>query len=170
MSSERWRVSNSANYEKMQEPSLTPCLLSGTTYNLAPRTPICVTTEDNRNYFSDATLPECAQTNTGAFITHLILFASEDRKNLTLVSWNCSSGFVDASNRIEKLVKPGRTYLDLTTTSASNLTFDDDRVYVLYDEGKGPAVEEWKVPASGGKDKTGQNGDWTLGDNIPISE
>ncbi len=140
-----------------------------TAFQLAPRTPICVTTEDNRNYFTSATLPECAQTNTGAFITHLILFATPDRQNLTLVSWNCTSGFSNQTTRIEKLLKPNRTYLDLSTTSASNLTFVDDRVYVLYDEGNGPQAEEWQIPTSGGSDKTGQNGPWTLLGNVPIS-
>lgn len=144
-------------------------LKSGLAYNIAPHTPLCVTTEDNRNYFTDVTLPQCAQTTTGAFITHLILFATIDRQNLTLVSWNCSSGFADQSNRIAKLLKPNRTYLGLTTTSASNLTFVDDRVYVLYDEGRGPAVEEWQIPSSGESNKTGQNGEWKLLGNVPIT-
>ncbi|KAH8896042.1 hypothetical protein GQ53DRAFT_792454 [Thozetella sp. PMI_491] len=143
---------------------------TSTAFNVTPHTPICVTTEDNRNYFTAATLPECAQTNTGAFITHLILFASPDRQNLTLVSWNCSSGFADQSKRIAKLLKPDRTYLGLTSTSASNLTFVDDRVYVLYDEGHGPAVEEWQVPTSGGADTTGQNGEWKLLGGVPITQ
>ncbi|KAI1384903.1 uncharacterized protein F4822DRAFT_416654 [Hypoxylon trugodes] len=141
---------------------------TNTAYDLAPHTPICVTTEDNRNYFTPDTLPECAQTNTGAFITHLILFASIDRKNLTLVSWNCTSGFVDAQSRIEKLLRPNRTYLGLSTTSAANLTFVDDRVYVLYDEGNGAEIEEWQIPTSGGSDTTGQNGPWTSLGSVPV--
>ncbi|CAH0055871.1 unnamed protein product [Clonostachys solani] len=143
--------------------------VTNTVYELAPRTPICVTTEDNRNYFTVQTLPECAQTNTGAFITHLILFASTDRKNLTLVSWNCSSGFSDETRRIQKLMKPNREYLGLTTTSASNLTFEDDRVYVLYDGGNGPEAEEWQIPTSGGKNTTGQNGEWKLLSEVPLT-
>lgn len=140
-----------------------------TAFDLAPHTPICVTTEDNRNYYTDATLPECAQTNTGAFITHLILFASFDRKNLTLVSWNCSNGFMVQQDRIEKLLRPNRTYLGLTTTSASNLTFTDDRVYVLFDEGNGPEVEEWQIPPSGGSSIKGQNGAWTRLGSVSIT-
>jgi hypothetical protein len=142
-----------------------------TAFDITPHTPLCVTIEDNRNYYTDETLPECAQTNAGAFITHLILFASPDRSNLTLVSWNCSSGFVMAQNRIQGLLRPNRTYLGLATTSASNLTFDDNRVYVVFDEGNGPEVEEWQVPASGGSNgrRGGQNGPWTRLGSVPIT-
>ncbi|KAK3358233.1 hypothetical protein B0T25DRAFT_541205 [Lasiosphaeria hispida] len=141
---------------------------ANTAFELPPHTPLCVSTEDNRNWFTEETLPECARTNTGAFITHLILFASPDRQSLTLVSWNCSSGFLVQQDRISKLLKPDRTYLGLTTTSASNLTFVDQRVYVLFDGGTGPQVEEWQIPTSGGAVKTGQNGPWKLLGNVPI--
>ncbi|KAI0140003.1 hypothetical protein F4776DRAFT_677254 [Hypoxylon sp. NC0597] len=140
-----------------------------TAFDLAPHTPICVTIEDNRNYYTDATLPQCAQSNIGAFITHLILFASADRKNLTLVSWNCSSGFEIQQSRIENLLLPDRTYLGLATTSASNLTFVGNRVYVLYDEGNGPEVEEWQIPSSGDSSVSGQNGPWTRLGRVPIN-
>ncbi|KAI0886488.1 uncharacterized protein GGS22DRAFT_198913 [Annulohypoxylon maeteangense] len=141
-----------------------------TTFNLAPHTPICVTMEDNRNYYTeDGTLPQCAK-NNGAFLTHLILFASPDRKNLTLVSWNCSSGFSIQQSRIEKLLLPDRTYLGLATTSASNLTFADNRVYVLYDEGNGPEVDEWQIPTSGDSNITGQNGPWTRLGSVRIMQ
>jgi hypothetical protein len=142
-----------------------------TAFDIAPHTPLCVTMEDNRNYYTDETLPECAQTNLGAFLTHLILFASPDRSNLTLVSWNCSSGFVMSQNRIQGLLRPDRTYLGLATTSASNLTFEDNRVYVAFDQGNGPEVEEWQVPPSGGTSgrRTGQNGPWTRLGSVPIT-
>ncbi|KAK0712121.1 hypothetical protein B0H67DRAFT_587080 [Lasiosphaeris hirsuta] len=142
--------------------------VANTAFQLPPHTPLCVMTEDNRNWFSEATLPECARTNTGAFITHLILFASPDRRNLTLVSWNCSSGFLVQQDRINPLLKPNRTYLGLSSTSASNLTFVDQRVFVLFDEGAGPRAEEWQVPTSGAEVKTGQNGPWKLLGDVPI--
>lgn len=136
-------------------------------YKLAPHNPLCVATEDNRNLFTDSTLPSCFGTDP---LTHLILFADEDRQDLKLVSWNCSSGFVDATSRIKGLLKPKRTYLSLATTSASNLTFVDHRAYVLYDEGKGPKLEEWKIPDSGGKGQTsGQGGNWNLMGEVPIA-
>ncbi len=129
-----------------------------------------MTTEDNRNYFTETTLPECARTNRGAFITHLILFASADRKDLNLVSWNCSSGFLVQRNRINDILKPGRTYLGLSSTSASNLTHIDQRVYVLFDDGSdsAPKMEEWQVPPSGGRSTAGQNGSWKLLGEVPL--
>ncbi|KAK5659432.1 hypothetical protein OQA88_633 [Cercophora sp. LCS_1] len=131
-----------------------------TTYKLPAGTPLCVTTEDNRNWFTPSTLPECARGTEGTFLTHLVLFATEDRQSLRLLSWNCSSGFIEQQGRIEPLLKPGRTYLSLDTTAATNLTFTDQRVYVLYDAGNGPAIEEWQVPPSGGASTAGQNGGW----------
>jgi hypothetical protein len=136
-----------------------------TSFEMSPRTPFCVTIEDNRSFFTQSTLPECAQ--SGTFITHLLLLASADRQSLSLVSWNCSSGFVPQQSRIEKLLKPNRTYLGLSTTSASNLTFSDQRVYVLFDEGAGPQVEEWEVPASGGVKVEEQNGSWRFRGVVP---
>ncbi|KAK3994464.1 hypothetical protein QBC44DRAFT_322721 [Cladorrhinum sp. PSN332] len=144
-----------------------------TAFNLSPGTPLCVTTEDNRNYFTEATLPECARTRTGAFITHLILFASADSQDLNLVSWNCSSGFLVQKSRISDLLKPGRTYLGLSATAQTNLTYVDQRVYILYTEGSGqPKIEEWQVPASGGASgrvTPGQNGPFTLLGEVPIA-
>ncbi|KAK4231924.1 hypothetical protein QBC38DRAFT_353556 [Podospora fimiseda] len=143
-----------------------------TTFDLSPSTPICVSTEDNRNYFSDTTLAECARTNRGAFITHLIFFASADRQDLNLVSWNCSSGFLDQKNRIRDLLKPGRTYLGLSATPQTNLSYVDQRVYVIYAEGSGqPKMEEWQVPESGGvsgRIAPGQNGPMKLLGEVPI--
>lgn len=139
----------------------------GTAIDISPGTPFCVTIEDNRNWYTDVTRPECTRTSTGTFITHLLLFASADRQSLSMVSWNCSSGFVAQDNRIEKLLKPNRTYLGLSTTSASNLTFFDQRVYVLFDEGAGPQVEEWQVPASGGINVAEQNGPLKLRGSVP---
>lgn len=131
-----------------------------------------MTTEDNRNYFTDTTLPECARTNRGAFITHLILFASADGRDLNLVSWNCSSGFLVQKNRISDLLKPGRIYLGLSATAQTNLTYVDQRVYVLYAEGSGqPKIEEWQVPASGGASgrvAPGQNGPLKLLGETPM--
>jgi hypothetical protein len=144
-------------------PHHSPSLLTphaDTSIDMSPRTPFCVTIEDVRNLFTQSSLPECAR--SGIFVTHFLLFASPDRQSLSLVSWNCSSGFVPQQNRIEGLLKPNRTYLSLASTSASSLKFTDQRVYVLFDEGTGPQVEEWEVPASGGVDVAGQNGPWRL--------
>lgn len=137
--------------------------------DFAPNTPICVTTEDHRGSFTNETLPECAKSGGGAFLTHLILLATPDRNNLTLTSWNCSSGFTSQQGRIEGLLKPGRTYLDLASASASNVTSGDDRVYVLFDEGGGPDIEEWGVPAGQG-DGGGGSQDWKMIGRVPTTE
>jgi len=169
-----------------------------TTFPLEPHTPLCVTLEDNRNLFSSTTLPECVRTisaaftpyGVGAFATHLILFASPDRRSLNLVSWNCSSGFVEQQDRIADLLKPNRTYHGLASTPASNLKFTDQTVYVLYSEDgevsdkegdsegerAGPAVkmEEWLVPASGEgvpvREQIQQKGKWKLSGPVPLEE
>ncbi|KAK0643830.1 hypothetical protein B0T16DRAFT_459931 [Cercophora newfieldiana] len=140
-----------------------------TALEISPRSPFCVTIEDNRNWFSESTLPECARTGASTFVTHLLLFASTDRQSLSLVSWNCSSGFVPQQDRIQSLLKPNRTYLGLATTSDSSLTFSGQRVYVLFDEGAGPQVEEWEVPASGGLNTAEQSGPWKLRGEVPTT-
>lgn len=152
------------------EAHRTDVFLTATNYDLSPHTPICVSTQDNRAYYSAATLPECAQTNTGAFITHLILFATADRSSLSLVSWNCSEGFSDQQYKIEGLLQDGRTYLDVATTSASNLTFTDQRVYVLYEDSSGLAVDEWRIPDSGSPlNATELESNWTFVGTVPFS-
>ncbi|KAK4221935.1 hypothetical protein QBC38DRAFT_491053 [Podospora fimiseda] len=146
-----------------------------TTLPLSPGTPICITTEDNRNYYSSSTLPECATPSRGTSLTHLILFATPDKKDLNMVSWNCSSGFVDQKSRISGLLKPGRTYLGLSATpqSQTNLSFVDQRVYVMFDEGKGEVkMEEWQVPSSGGTSgnlAVGQGGEFKLLGEVPLA-
>ncbi|KAM7188527.1 hypothetical protein V8F33_010570 [Rhypophila sp. PSN 637] len=138
-----------------------------TNYKLPLNSPLCVSTEDNRNYYTESTLPACVRTNDP--LTHLILFATEDHKDLKLLSWNCTSGFIDATSRIQNLLRPNRRYLGVATTSGSNLTFVDQRVYVLYDEGKAePTLEEWKIPDSGKGGLPDQNGPWTLNAKLPI--
>ncbi|KAK3311836.1 hypothetical protein B0H66DRAFT_571348 [Apodospora peruviana] len=141
-------------------------------FPLAPNSPLCVSIENNTNYYTAATLPQCATTWS---ITHLVLFAAEDRRGLTLVSWNCSSGFVDATARIAGLMKQGRTYLGVASTSPSNMTnFVDQRVYVLFEEpgttnDTTPKMEEWVVPDSGKVgDTKGQNGNWRVNGEVPI--
>ncbi|SPO06374.1 uncharacterized protein DNG_09063 [Cephalotrichum gorgonifer] len=140
-----------------------------TAFDFEPRTPICVTTADYRASYTRQTLPECARTDTGAFNTHFILFATADRKSLTLVSWNCSSGFIRQQNRIEKLLRPDRTYLDLSATMAGNLTSADDRVYVLFDGGNGPEIEEWQVHAGESGSSGDPNEPWELLGSVPTT-
>lgn len=131
---------------------------------------MCISIQDNTNYYTDATLPACTQADTSPFLTHLILFASQDRKNLTLLSWNCSSGFTSVQDRVAPLLQQGRTYLGLSAAANSNMSVTGQRVYVAYDDGSGvPAVEEWQVPDSGGMvDIAAQEAEWTLLGNVPL--
>ncbi|KAK0643803.1 hypothetical protein B0T16DRAFT_447655 [Cercophora newfieldiana] len=62
-----------------------------TPFALPPGTPLAVVTEDNRNFYAGNTRPGCTRPEiSNAFLTHLILFATPDRRSLTLASWNCS--------------------------------------------------------------------------------
>jgi hypothetical protein len=115
-----------------------------------------VTVEDNRKLFPQNAIPECAR-NRDNFMTHNLLFATADRRNLTLYSWNCSSGFVNQDSRIANLLKPNRTYLGLASTDVGRLPLDNQRVYVMFDQGAGPQVEEWEFPS------------WKLLGEVPIN-
>ncbi|TLS21589.1 uncharacterized protein PpBr36_10132, partial [Pyricularia pennisetigena] len=127
--------------------------LSSTAFKLQAQTPLAVIPRDNTGFYNRDTLPECART---APYTHLILFASSDRSSLLLVSWNCSGGFVDQTSKIGPLVvvpgRPSRTYLALAAPQPdglANSTPSSGRVFVLFDAGDGPQVEEWQAPRGG---------------------
>ena len=152
-----------------------------TPYDLPPNTPLCITTEDNTDqHLSSVNPPECV--TSGAGLTHLILFASPDRRSLNLVSWNCTSGFVDQQDQIADLLQPNRTYLGLASTtsgisSITNGTFENQGVFVMFikdgeDEGEEDPqlqVEQWLVPSSGAKlDIQRQNRKWESGGLVPI--
>lgn len=126
--------------------------------------------QDNTKYYTNDTLPECTQTDANPFLTHLILFASQDRKSLTLLSWNCSSGFTSVQTRVASLLpeKSERQYLGLSAAANSNMSLVGQRVYVAFDDGSGPVVEEWQVPDSGNGtlDVDAQEANWTLLGNV----
>ncbi|KAI0193475.1 hypothetical protein F4808DRAFT_475344 [Astrocystis sublimbata] len=123
---------------------------------------LAVSTQDNRNYFAPGTLPDCASGDNPQELTHLILFPSVDRSSLNLVSWNCSSGFLDQTTSIEPVLQQNRTYLGLANT-LSSLDPEDQRVYVLFDAGGGPEIEEWQVPPGA------QNADWKVLGTVPVA-
>ncbi|KAI0537000.1 hypothetical protein GGR58DRAFT_502728 [Xylaria digitata] len=132
-----------------------------TSFDISPRAPISVSTQDNRNYFTAKTLPECAKED-GQPLTHLIMFPTLDRRGLNLVSWNCSSGFLNQTTTIEPLLQENRTYLGIANTITS-LNPEDQRVYVLFDAGDGPEIEEWQVPPGA------QNADWRVLGIVPVA-
>ncbi|KAI0113933.1 hypothetical protein GGR51DRAFT_556431 [Nemania sp. FL0031] len=132
-----------------------------TRFNLPAHTALSISTQDNRDYFTNTTLPECA-TEDDQPLTHLIMFPTPDQSSLNLISWNCSSGFVDQTTKIEPLLKAPRTYLGLANT-VSSLNPEDQRVYVLFDAGDGPEIEEWQVPPGA------QNADWRVLGPVPTT-
>jgi hypothetical protein len=75
-------------------------------------------------------------------LTYLILYAVPDRSSLNLNMWNCSAGF-NSTSQIQPLLKENMTYLALAS-------HQDGSVYVMYDQGNGPQIEEWKVPTVSG--------------------
>lgn len=90
------------------------------------------------------------------------MFATPDRSNLTLVSWNCSSGFLDQTSAIAPFLAQNRTYIGLANTLTS-LNSDDQRVYVLFDGGTGPEIEEWQVPPGA------QHAQWKVLGSVPVN-
>ena len=81
-------------------------------------------------------------------ITHLIFFAVPDRSSLVLSVWNCTSGFSDHTSEIAPLQKPNTTFLSLETIRDPETW--DALVYIMFDSGSGPQVEEWAVPKIAG--------------------
>lgn len=67
-----------------------------------------------------------------------------------------------ARSRIAAFLRPGRAYLALANTLTS-LDAADQRIYVLYDDGAGPAIEERQVPPGG------QHADWKVLGSVPVN-
>ncbi|RWA05290.1 hypothetical protein EKO27_g9816 [Xylaria grammica] len=131
-----------------------------TNLDILPHAALSISTQDNRDYFTSTTLPECA-TRDGHELTDLILFSTPDRSSLNFISWNCSSGFLDQTSYIAPLLQANRTYLGLTGTLTS-FNPEDQRVYVLFDAGNGPEIEEWEVPPGA------QNANWKVLGRVPV--
>lgn len=76
------------------------------------------------------------------------MFTVPDRSSLVLNAWNCSTGFLDHTDEIKPLQKPNTTYLSLA--AMSDRATGDGSVYVMFDSGTGPQVEEWTMPQCAG--------------------
>ncbi|KAI0975671.1 hypothetical protein F4678DRAFT_483931 [Xylaria arbuscula] len=133
---------------------------SATNVDFPAHTALSISTQDNRNYFTSTTLPECVAIDDQQ-LTHLILFPTLDQKGLNFISWNCSSGFLNQTDKIEPLLHDNRTYLGLASTVTSFDT-EDQRVYVLFDAGDGPEIEEWEVPLGA------QGANWEVLGKVPV--
>lgn len=110
-----------------------------------PRSPLAVVAQDNQPLYTTDKLPECTQDTP---LANLILFAVPDCSSLVLNAWNCSLGFLDHTSEIEPLQKPNTTYLSLAAMSDG--ATGNGNVYVIFDSGDGPQVEEWTVPERAG--------------------
>ena len=92
-------------------------------------------------------MPECTH-NDDLRATNLILFAVPDCSSLILNAWNCSSGYLDHTSEIQPLQKANTTYLSLASTL--DKATGNGSVYIMFDSGNGPQVEEWTVPKRAG--------------------
>jgi hypothetical protein len=107
---------------------------------LVNQSPLTVVGQDNTHFFTMETVPECSKKQ---LFTHLILYTIPDRSSVNLNVWNCSSGFVNSTSQIQPLLKPNTTYLELAS-------YNNGSVYVLFDQGNGPQIEEWVTPLVSG--------------------
>lgn len=79
------------------------------------------------------------------------------------MSWNCSSGFVGMDADVAPLLGKGRTYLSLAAAQQGGaVAAAGGTVYVMFDTGDGPEVEESTVPIGG----LGGSG-WSVVGNVP---
>lgn len=120
-------------------------LVSETDVVINPRSPLTVVAQDNQPLFSADTMPECVQQTP---LTHLIIFAVPDRSSLAMSAWNCTSGFQDHTDEIKPVQRHNTTYLSLA--SMSDRVTGDGSLYIMFDTGEGPQVEEWTVPKRAG--------------------
>ena len=118
---------------------------SATPLTVDSRAPLAVVAQDNQPLYTTDTLPECTQQTP---LTNLIFFATPDRSSLVLSAWNCTVGFEDHTAEISPLQKPNTTYLALAAMS-DRATGDGD-LYIMFDSGRGPEIEEWTVPKRAG--------------------
>ncbi|KAK5706373.1 hypothetical protein LTR97_001361 [Elasticomyces elasticus] len=116
---------------------------SATPLTVDPRAPLAVVAQDNQPLYTEnnITLPECYQQTP---LTTLIVYATPDRRSLVLSAWNCTAGFEDQTGEIAPLQKPNTTFLALA--AMSDRATGDGNIYLMFDAGTGPEVEEWTVP------------------------
>ena len=122
--------------------------LTATGLTVEPRSPLAVVAQDNQPLFgtNPDPLPQCMHDTP---LTNLIIFTTPDRSLLVLNAWNCTAGFQDHTAEIQPLQKPNTTYLSLAAMSDRNS--GDGSLYIMFDSGNGPQVEEWTVPKHAGE-------------------
>ena len=122
-------------------------VLVATGLNVDPHAPLAIIAQDNQPLYGDIShLPECTH-NTP--LTNLIIYTTDaSRSSLSLSAWNCTSGFVDQSADLKPLQKANATFLSLA--GMSERATGNGSLYVMFDVGRGPQVEEWAVPKHAG--------------------
>lgn len=110
-----------------------------------PQSPLAVVAQDNQPLFTTDLAPECMRETP---LANLIFFAVPDRTSLVLNAWNCSSGFLDHTSEIEPLQKANTTFLSLS--AMNDRATGDGSLYIMFDPGTGPQIEEWTVPKRAG--------------------
>ena len=110
-----------------------------------PRSPLAVAVQDNQPLYRADTLPECAKRRP---LTHLIFYASRNSQRLILSAWYCSTGFSDHTPQIKPLQKPNTTYLALS--ALNDRARGKGVIFIMFDPGTGPQIEEWTVPSLAG--------------------
>lgn len=118
---------------------------SSTPITVDSRAPLAIVAQDNQELYTTETLPQCYQETP---LTNLILFTASDRGSLKLSAWNCTAGFEDHTTEIEPLQKANTTFLALA--AMSDRATGDGNVYIMFDSGRGPQIEEWTVPKRAG--------------------
>lgn len=120
-----------------------PCLVTGLTVD--PQSPLAVVAQDNRPLYTTDPKPGCMR---NAPLANFIFFAVPDRTSLVMNAWNCTSGFLDHTPEIKALQKANTIFLSLSATN--DRATGDGSLYIMFDSGTGPQVEEWTVPKRAG--------------------
>ncbi|KAL8969536.1 MAG: hypothetical protein Q9183_001953 [Haloplaca sp. 2 TL-2023] len=118
---------------------------SATGLTLDPRVPLAVVAQDNTALYTSASTRQCMYTTP---LANLIIYAMPNRGSLALSAWNCTTGFIDRTSDIKVMQKNDTTFLALT--AATDETAYGGFLYVMFDSGDGPEIEEWRIPNHAG--------------------
>ena len=116
-----------------------------------PHAPLAIVAQDNQYQYPTNTAPQCLFDTP---LAQLIIYTTPDCSSLSLNAWNCTSGFVDQTPTLQPLQKPNTTFLSLAAMSDKATGIGN--LYLLFDQGTGPQVEEWTVPLHAGDPWTGR--------------
>lgn len=114
---------------------------------------ITVMSQDNQPLYGDSNQPECMFDTP---LTNLIVYTDAAKTTLFLDAWNCTDGFMNHTSELAPLQKPKTKFLALANMNDRNTSqVGNNALYILYDSGHGPQIEEWAVPQRAGQPWTG---------------